>query len=70
MAESKPIIAQADVPAPGTTGVEGIYAFRAGHEIPPEWAEQHHDHLVEVGAVEAKSSRSASSSGPKDPASS
>lgn len=38
-------LAAVDIPAPGTAPVQGIFAFRAGDEVPQEWIDQQGDYL-------------------------
>lgn len=41
-------LALVDIAPPGVADNVGIFAFRAGDEIPPTWIEQHSDYLTQL----------------------
>lgn len=42
-------LATVDIPPPGVDAAVGVFAYRAGDEIPPAWLEQHADYLEALG---------------------
>jgi hypothetical protein len=41
-------IAAVDIPPPGVADTVGVYAFRAGDEIPQAWLDEHKDYITDL----------------------